>query len=175
MGVTRPDLTPPVPINETHDIEPFACGEGTLDLWLKERALKTQGSQSARTYVVCDGSMVVGYYCLATGAVVRAGAAKSLQRNMPDPIPVMVLGRLAIDQRYQGHGIGQALLGDAIRRTLAVSEQVDVVALLAHALNEQAKRFYLRYEFLESPLEPLTMMLPVRKALQALQDSTGSG
>src|SRR5690606_23134304 len=100
MGMTETALTPPVPITETHDLNQFACGEETLDRWLKERALKTEGSHSARTYVVCSGQTVVGYYCLATGAVVRATATKSLQRNMPDPIPVMVLGRLAIDHRF---------------------------------------------------------------------------
>jgi GNAT superfamily N-acetyltransferase len=169
VGITGPSLTPPVPIDESHDTTSFNCGEETLGRWLRERALKAEGTHSARTYVVCDGSTVVGYYCLSTGAVVRASAAKSLQRNMPAPLPVMVLGRLAIDQQYQGHGIGQALLRDAILRTLAVSGQVGVVALLAHALNEQAKQFYLRYEFIQSPLEPLTMMLPLRKAIQELR------
>lgn len=163
-------LTPPTPIDATHDLTAFRCGEETLDRWLKERALKTEGSHSARTYVVCDGVRVVGYYCLATGAIARASAAKPLQRNMPDPIPVMILGRLAIDRAYQGRGIGQALLGDAIRRTLAISTQVGVVALLAHALDERAKSFYRYFEFVESPIEPLTMMLPVRQALRALND-----
>lgn len=159
-------LTPPVPISDTHNLDAFDCGEETLDRWLRERALKSEGAYSARTYVVCEGDVVVGYYCLASGAVARADAAKPLQRNMPDPVPVMILGRLAIDHGYQGQGIGQALLRDAIYRTLSVSEQVGVVALLAHALNDEAKRFYLRYEFLESPLDPMTVMLPIRKIRQ---------
>lgn len=166
--MTAPILTSPKPIGQTHLLDAFDCGEETLNYWLKERALKSEGALSARTYVVCEGDVVAGYYCLASGAIARAGAAKLLQRNMPDPIPVMILGRLAIDQTYQGQGIGQALLRDAILRTLSVSEHVGVVALLAHALHEEAKRFYLRYEFLESPLDPLTVMLPLRKARQDL-------
>lgn len=169
--MTQAPLTPPTSITEEHNLEPFDCGEESLNYWLKERALKSEVSHSAKTYVVCEGNVVVGYYCLASGAIERAGAAKPLQRNMPDPIPVMILGRLAIDQNIQGKGIGQALLRDATLRTLAVSERVGVVALLAHALNEDAKRFYLRYEFLESPLDPLTVMLPVRKIRQEIAGS----
>lgn len=161
-------LAPPAPISDTHDLDAFDSGEESLDHWLKERARKSEGDYAARTYVVCEGDTVIGYYCLASGAVARASAAKPMQRNMPDPVPVMILGRLAIDKHHQGQGIGQALLKDAILRTLAVSEQVGVVALLAHALHEQAKRFYLRYEFLESPLDPLTVMLPLKKVRQDL-------
>lgn len=166
--MTEPVFTAPTPIQVTHNLDTFDCGEESLNRWLKERALKSEKAQSARTYVVCADGVVVGYYCLASGAVARAGAAKPMQRNMPDPIPVMILGRLAIDRSYQGRGVGQALLRDAILRTLSVSELAGVVALLAHALDEQARQFYLRFEFLVSPLDPLTVMLPLRKARQHL-------
>lgn len=166
--MTSPMLTAPAPIQMTHTLDAFDCGEESLNRWLKERARKREETHSARTYVTCVGDVVVGYSCLASGAVTRAGAAKSLQRNMPGPVPVMILGRLAIDRSHQGQGIGQALLRDAILRTLSVSELAGVVALLAHALNEQARQFYLRYEFLVSPLGPMTVMLPLKRARQEL-------
>jgi GNAT superfamily N-acetyltransferase len=110
---------------------------------------------------------VVGYYCLATGAIVRAEAPKSLQRNMPDPIPIIVLGRLAVDQRYQGHGFGKALLRDAILRVIQAADIVGVKAILAHAISEEARRFYIAHGFLESPLDPMTLCLPVGTAREA--------
>ena len=166
--MNQPKLTAPVPLTSTHDPGPFVCGEESLDRWLKERALKAEGTHSARTYVVCEESRVVGYYCLATGALVRSSAPKALQRNMPDPLPVMVLGRLAIDQNYQGIGLGEALLRDAILRTVGVAQQAGIVALIAHAISPEAKQFYLRNEFQESLIEEMTVLLPIRKIYQEL-------
>jgi GNAT superfamily N-acetyltransferase len=123
--------------------------------------------------VICSGNAVVGYYCLAAGAVVRDEAPKPLQRNMPDPIPVMVLGRLAIDHRYQGRGIGKALLRDSILRVLQAAEIAGVKAILVHAISEDAKRFYLTHGFLESPIEPMTLCLPLATVRQALANEYG--
>lgn len=154
-------LRPPVRLTANHDVESFSCGEPTLDAWLKQQARKNEVGGASWTYVVADGSAVIGYYCLAAGSVVRSEAPKRLQRNMPDPLPVMVLGRLATDERYQGQGIGAALVRDAMLRILQVADMVGVRALLVHAISDGAKRFYQRADFMEFPGEPMTFCLPV--------------
>lgn len=131
-----------------------------LDEWLKRRALANQASGASRTFVVkTDDGTVVGYYALAAGAVALADATGSVRRNMPDPIPVLVLGRLAVDQRAAGLHLGAALLKDAVARATAVAENAGVRALLVHALHEKAKNFYLNYGFQPSPTDHLTLML----------------
>jgi predicted GNAT family N-acyltransferase len=140
----------------------FDCGNDTLNEWLTRRALKNQNSGASRTFVICQDNQVVGYYALASGSVERMASPKSIARNMPEPIPVMVLGRLAIDTRLQGQRLGSALLKDALLRTLSVSKNVGIRAILVHAISEDARRFYLSYGFLVSPIDTMTLMLPVR-------------
>lgn len=153
-------LTPPQPLTATHRLDDFDCGEAVLDEWLRQRALANQASRASRTFVVADrNGRVRGYYALATGAVAHQIATGNVRRNMPDPIPVIVLARLAVDQRAQGHQLGGALLRDALERTVAVARQAGVRALLVHALHERAKAFYEHYGFQASPLDPLTLML----------------
>ena len=153
-------LSAPEPLCADHDLSAFACGEASLDDWLKRRALANQLSGASRTFVVLDENrFVVGYYALAAGAVAHERATGGIRRNMPDPIPVLVLGRLAVAQRAQGVKLGAALLQDAVLRAMAVSENAGVRALLVHALNESARAFYAHYGFQESPLDPLTLML----------------
>ena len=113
------------------------------------------------------GGRVVGYYALATGAVAQAFATRRVRRNMPDPVPVMVLGRLAVDRAYQGRGIGVGLLRDAILRTLQAAELGGIRAVLVHAISEEAKRFYERYGFVVSPLDPMTLMITIADAKRA--------
>ena len=146
----------------------FDSGEPSLDDWLKRRAVKNQRNDASRTYVVCDGEAVFGYYCLAAGALGHGQASGASHRNRPDPIPVLVLGRLAIHKAHQQAGIGTALISDAIRRAVQASEIAGVSALLVHALSESAKRFYRSRGFVESPIKPMTMCLllsTVKKAL----------
>jgi GNAT superfamily N-acetyltransferase len=128
--MTGDSLTAPARLTTSHDVAELDCGTSTLTDWLKRQALKNEVSGASRTYVVCSGATVVGYYCLAAGAVVRDEAPKPMQRNMPDPIPVVVLGRLAVDRQYQGRGIGRALLRDAVLRTLQAAEIARVRAIL---------------------------------------------
>lgn len=138
----------------------FDCGEPVLDEWLKRRALANQVSGASRTFVVKSGDgKVVGYYALAAGAVALADATGNVRRNMPDPIPVLVLGRLAVDRRATGRDLGSSLLKDAVARATAVAENAGVRALLVHALHEKAKDFYLQYGFQPSPTDRLTLML----------------
>jgi GNAT superfamily N-acetyltransferase len=127
---------------------------------LKRRALANQASGAGRTFVVADDSGVVrGYYALAAGAVSHALATSKTRRNMPDPVPVLVLGRLAVDRGAQGQHVGSALLQDAVQRAVAVSSHAGVRALLVHALRERAKALYERYGFQPSLTDPMTLML----------------
>jgi len=152
-------LTPPAPINMVHIPDNFDCGVSSLDQWLRRQALKNEASGASRTFVVCFGKEVVGYYALATGSVLRQQAPGKIKRKMPEPIPVMVLGRLAVDRKWQGSGLGSSLLRDALLRTYNVSSQAGIRALLVHALSENAKAFYHRHGFLQSPIDPMTLML----------------
>ena len=153
-------LSAPQPLLATHVLNDFNCGEQTLDDWLKRRAMSNQFSGATRTFVVVDEqSHVLGYYAMATGAVSHQAATSSVRRNMPDPVPVMVLGRLAVDRRVQGIRIGAAMLQDAVKRAIVVSQNTGVRALLVHTLNDRAKQFYEHYGFQESPQHPMTLML----------------
>lgn len=153
-------LSAPVPLSATHILDNFACGEASLDDWFKRRALTNQLSGASRTFVVTDQQgRVYGYYAMAAGAVSHQVATSNVRRNMPDPIPVMVLARLAVDQRAQGIKLGASLLQDAVARAMSVSQNAGVRALLVHALHERAKQFYEHYGFQESPQHPMTLML----------------
>lgn len=157
------DLTAPEPIGTGHIVDSFDCGTDSLNRWIRGQAVKNELSGASRSFVVCEESRVVGYYALAAGSVLRQNATGKIRRAMPDPIPVMVLGRLAVDLRFQGSGLGSALLRDSVLRTYAVSKQVGIRALLVHALSEEAKNFYLRHGFRCSPIEPLTLMLGLQE------------
>jgi GNAT superfamily N-acetyltransferase len=163
-------ISAPQPLAGHHVVAAFDCGEPSLNDWLKRRAAGNQASGASRTYVVCVDDAVVGYHCLAAGAIGHASAPGALRRNRPDPIPAMVLGRLAIHKTHHQAGLGTALLRDALTRTLQAAEIAGVAALLVHALSEDAKRFYRSRGFVESPIQPMTMCLileSVRKALAA--------
>ena len=153
-------LSAPQPLAATHIQDGFECGEAVLDEWLKRRAMPNQLSGASRTFVVADqDSSVYGYYAMAAGAVSHQMATGSVRRNMPDPIPVMVLARLAVDRRAQGVKLGASLLQDAVNRAVAVSRNAGARALLAHPLHDHAKQFYAHYGSQESPQHPMTLML----------------
>ena len=153
-------MTPPVPLSAEHGVDDFSCGEASLDEWLKKRALKNQGSGASRCFVIAEGrGAVLGYFCLSAGAISHEAAPKSMRRNMPDTLPVLLLGRLAIDRRLQNQGLGQALLRDAMLRSVHIARETGVFAILVHALSDAAKRFYLSRGFVESPLQPMTLIM----------------
>ena len=154
------ELSEPQPLTADHQLDHFDCKETSLNDWLKRRAIANQISGASRTFVVTDAEKrVVAYYAMAAGAVAHQLATSAVRRNMPDPIPVMVLGRLAVDHRVQGQHLGSALLKDAVERAGFVSSNVGVRALLVHALHERARQFYEYYGFQESPQHPMTLML----------------
>ena len=154
------NLRAPEPLSPDHHVHGFACGESVLDDWLKRRALSNQSSGASRTFVVTtDAEEVMGYYALAAGAVAHHETTRAIRQNMPDPIPVMVLARLAVDIRAQGMKLGAGLLQDAVRRCILVSHNTGVRAMLVHALNDNARQFYAYYGFKASPAHPMTLML----------------
>lgn len=153
------EISSPEPINDEHQLENFDSGEIILDQWLKQRALNNDSSGASRTFVVHQNKSVIAYYSLATGSLSLQDAPGKIKRNMPNPIPVMILGRLAVDKCWHKHGLGKALLKDSVLRTLKVSHDVGIRALLVHAISDSAKHFYKRYGFIESPMEPMTLMV----------------
>ncbi len=154
-------LYAPEPLAATHILDKFECGETVLEEWLKRRAMTNQMSGGAtRTFVVADqDSRFYGYYAMAAGAVSHQLTTRSVRRNMPDPVPVMVLARLAVDHRAQGIKLGASLLQDAVNRAVVVSQNAGVRALLVHTLHDRAKEFCEYYGFQTSPLHPMTLML----------------
>lgn len=164
-------ITAPEKLSAVHDLSQFHCGEPELDDWLRRRSLQNEESGASRTYVVCAGQQVVGYYALAAGAAAHANTSGRVRRNMPNPVPVMVIGRLAIDARFQGRGIGSALLRDAVLRTVQAAEIAGIRAILVHAISETAKKFYERSGFIPSPVDPMTLMITVAEAARALAES----
>ena len=154
------ELHPPEPLSQHHKLDTFSREEIVLDDWLKRRAFANQVSGATRTFVVADAEhTVLGYYAMAAGAVAHQSATRAIRHNMPDPVPVMVLARLAVDTRAQGKKLGAALLRDAVTRAVAVSQNAGVRALLVHALNDRARQFYEHYGFQASPAHPTTLML----------------
>ena len=168
--MTLPVLSAPQALAGHHQLADFDSGEPSLDGWLKRRAARNQANGTSRTYVVCAGDAVVGYYCLAAVAIGHLEAPSSMKRNRPDPVPVLVLGRLAIHQAHQQKGIGTAMLNDAIRRALQAAQIAGITALLVQALSEQARRFYLSRGFIESPIKPMTLCLMLATVEQALRE-----
>ncbi|TRC96112.1 GNAT family N-acetyltransferase [Mesorhizobium sp. WSM4303] len=153
-------LRPPVPLDRTHNVSSFSSGVPVLDDWLKRRALANQDSGATRTFVAClnDGS-VVAYYALASGGVAASHAPGRFRRNMPDPIPVAILARLALDVSHQRQGLGMALVQDAARRIMNAADTLGIRGILVHALSEDARLFYTKLGFNPSPLDPMTLMV----------------
>lgn len=161
-------ISGPQKLSRDHDLSQFCCGEPTLDDWLRRRALQNEESGASRTYVVCVGKQAVGYYALAVGAVTHVEAPGRVRRNMPDPVPVMVLGRLAVDQSLQGQNVGRGLLRDAVLRTLQAADIAGIRAILVHAISERPKQFYEKCGFIPSPVDPMTLMITVAEAANML-------
>lgn len=160
-------LSAPVPLTGGHDVAEFDCGEPVLNDWLRQRALKNE-SRFSRTYVVCEGNRVVGYFCISAGAVERGAAPGKVRRNAPDTIPVSVIGRLAVSRDHAGRGLGADMLSDALRRIAIASQSIGIGAVLVQAKDEAAKRFYLRCaEFIEYPEDSRTLFLPIETVIAA--------
>jgi predicted N-acetyltransferase YhbS len=161
-------LSAPELLADHHDVAGFSCGIASLDDWLKRRARGNQASGASRTFVVCDGNTVVGYYALASGGVDVAAAPGRFRRNMPNPVPVVILGRLAIDTTQQGRRLGRALFRDAALRIVQAADTIGIRGILVHAISEDAKKFYVALGFEPSPLDPMTLMVTLADVKAAL-------
>lgn len=161
-------LSAPAPLAAEHELEQFNSGTPPLDEWLKRRARQNEAGGASRTYVIAEGRRVVGYYSLAAGSVLHAAATGRVRRNMPDPVPAALLGRLAIDRSWQGRGLGAALLRDAVLRVIGAAGTIGVRALLVHAISDEAKTFYERQGFRPSAIEPMTLMITIEEAQKML-------
>jgi GNAT superfamily N-acetyltransferase len=155
-------------VNSSHGLADFRSGVPVLDDWLKRRALQNQETGATRTFVVCRESRVVAYHALASGGVAIVQAPGRFRRNMPDPIPVAVLARLAIDRTFQGQGLGRLLVADAIRRVLYAADAIGIRGILVHAISEDAAAFYTAVGFDPSPLDPLILMITLSDARKAV-------
>jgi len=152
-------LSRPEPLNDAHELNDFFCGIASLDDWLKKRARPNQVSGASRTFVVTDNHKAVGYYALASGAITVEASVGRFRRNMPDPIPVAILGRLAIDRSQQGRGLGRAMFRDCALRVAHAADTIGIRGIVVHAISEQAKAFYQALGFEPSPAEPMTLMV----------------
>jgi GNAT superfamily N-acetyltransferase len=161
-------LSAPEPLTADHSVSGFDSGVVSLDDWLRRRALQNQASGASRSFVVCDGGPVVAYYALAASAVAADAAPGRFRRNMPDPIPVVVLARLAIARGHQGQGLGRALFQDAALRVVHAADAVGIRGLLVHAISEEAKAFHLCLGLVVSPIEPMSLMVTVADLKAAL-------
>jgi GNAT superfamily N-acetyltransferase len=156
-------LSPPVPLADPHRFEDFNSGEASLDDWLKRRARANQASGATRTYVACEGERVIAYYALASGAITVASVTGRFRRNMPDPIPVAVLARLAVDRGYHGRGLGRALFQDEARRVAQAADAIGIRGIVVHAISDEARKFYVALGFdpcpQAQPHPPMTLVV----------------
>ncbi|HZU24935.1 MAG TPA: GNAT family N-acetyltransferase [Bryobacteraceae bacterium] len=166
----KPELLPPEPLTDFHDLQQFNSWNASLDSWLTRRARSNQASGASRTYVVCHGTRVIGYYALASGAITVEHAPGRFRRNMPDPIPVALLGRLAVDGAWQGKGIGRALFRDAARRVAGAAAAIGIRGIVVHAISEDARAFYLAIGFEASPRDRMLLMVTMADVQSALAE-----
>jgi len=163
--------TAPVPLGPGHRLADFSCGVESLDTWLKRRALANQESGASRCFVACrEEDRVVAYYALASGAIDVGQATGRFRRNMPDPIPIAILARLAVDVSHRGRGLGQALFRDAAYRVLNAADAIGIRGIVVHAISEQAKAFYEALGFDPSPADPLTLLITLTDLRAAVEE-----
>jgi GNAT superfamily N-acetyltransferase len=163
-------LSPPEPLSDDHQTDSFDSGEPALDDWLRRRARANQASDASRTYVVCEGKRVVAYYAVASGAIAQAVVPGRFRRNMPDPIPVVVLARLAVDRNYQGRGLGRAVFQDAARRVADAADTIGIKGVVVHAISDEARKFYVALGFDPCPAEAMTLVITIRDIRTALEE-----
>jgi GNAT superfamily N-acetyltransferase len=155
----------PAYLTARHDLEDFQSGEEALDSWLRDRALDNMATGASRIYVICPSSSlkVIGYYAICMGQILNQDVTGSMRRNMPRQIPAVILGRLAIDKKWQGEGLGKALLNDAVQRSARAAQEVSARLLIVHAISAQAETFYLHHGFIRLPIETPTYAIDLIK------------
>ena len=161
-------LSSPEPLTAEHRIEAFESGQAVLDNWLRRRALVNQSTGASRTYVVCEDKRVVAFYALASGAIAQAGVTGKFRRNMPEPIPIVILARLAVDRAYHGRGLGRGMFRDAALRVVQAADTIGIRGIIVHAISEEARRFYVALGFDPSPGDAMTLMVTLRDLSSAI-------
>lgn len=154
----------PRPIRDDDDLADFDSGDDSIDHYVRTRALANHAEGASRCYVTCRGGPVVGFYALASASVQRREATGAIRRNMPEPIPAILLSRVAVDRREQGKGLGRGLLRDAIIRSVRAADLIGVRALLVHAIDDKARMFYSQFGFTPSPTDPTHLLLLIKEA-----------
>lgn len=167
LPVARAAFTPPAPITSEHDLSQFDCGKMPLNDWLRRHAVKNEG-RASRCFVVCTGKAVAGFYCLSAGSVEHAETPQALKRNMPSVIPVFVLGRMAVDKKYQGHGLGGGLLKDALLRAASAANEIGALAVMVHSIDRETVPFYVQYGFQIFPEGSQTLFMPIKQIAAGL-------
>ena len=163
-------LEPPEPLTSRHDISQFSSGVPALDAWLRGKARLNEAKGGARTYVVCEGNRVAGFYSLAASAVEQRRVSSRVGRNMPDPVPVILLGQLAVDEAYQSRRLGSDLMVDAARRSLAAARVVGARAIVVQAVDERARTSCEKFGFRPfSDREPLMLLLRMSEIASLLK------
>ncbi len=165
-------LSPPEPLAAGHVLDGFTSGEPSLDEWFKRRARANHAAGASRVFVIAEDGKVAGYYALASGAIAAAGSVGRFRRNMPEPIPVVLLGRLAIDRAQQGRGLGRALFRDCALRVTHAADTLGIRGIVVHAISEPARSFYLALGFDPSPTEPMTLMVTLADIRHLLAPGT---
>lgn len=163
------NFSAPEPLTAMHDLSEFDSGENSLNIWLKNKALQNQLSGASRVFVVCsDNDKVMAYYALSTGIIHSYDAVGRFKRNMPTDIPVILLGRLAVDNQAKGIGMGRALIKDATVRVIQAADLVGIRGVVVHALSQEAKQFYQHVGFYCSPIHPMLLMITLQDIKKAL-------
>jgi predicted N-acetyltransferase YhbS len=163
----------PERLTPQHGLSEFRSGKhDSLDAWLRDRALASEGL-SARTYVVCASDSprrVVGYYAISTAMASRSGLPTAkLRKGMPEEVPLLLIGRLAVDVTHQKRGLGTDLLVDALRRCLIAADTAGARAVITHAIDDDAVGFYQRHGFIRCPLGERTLLMPMETVRLLLQ------
>ncbi len=174
------DYVGPKSLQDSHDRSAFDCGRASLNIWLVERAIRAQINGDTRTFVIlgADGSRVVGYHALAAGAVVRGDIPSRLRRNAPDPVPAILIARLAVDIEHRARGLGRRLLRDAVSRAASAADGIGARLLIVHALDDEAAAFYERFGFVHSDSIPNLMLMrmdDIRKTLGVVAGARDTG
>lgn len=169
--MTGRTLNPVVPLAKSHRTSDFDCGVESLNVFIKRFALRNQEkTHSARTFVLTRGLAVVGYFSLSAGSVQKAELPPELGTGQPDAVPIILLGRMAVDIREKGQGLGSGLLQQAVRKVAVASQSIGVAAMLVHAIDDNALRFYEYHGFRGFPLHPRTLYLSIQEILEAFDD-----
>jgi GNAT superfamily N-acetyltransferase len=165
-------LSAPEPIALQHETEPFSCGKPPLDVWLKTRALANQRNRFAAVMVVHEANRIVAFYALAPTAILPAAMPRSIRTGQPpNPVPCLLLGQIATDQKWAGQGVGTALLAHALRRSVRAAELIGGRALVVKAIDDEAAEFWQRRGFRRSRDDEKVLFRSIADIAEALREA----